>query len=298
MPNRSIGIIGVGRMGYGIASNIVQRSNRIVYVYDKNSSKVICLNQEVGKRCKICSSLKDIAQRSSILFLCLPLPKISEEVIFKKNGILKWLKKGSIIIELSTLPPKISLTISHKCKIGGIKYLESPIKGRKSEAKLGILHLEIGGNIKVYKRIKPILKLFAKKTTYTGQVGSASTLKLLRNIPRYTNLILSFEMLRIINLLKLSQHHQKLLLQGIIDNVNWVWGKNLDNIIENKILPSDCIDIRVKDTLMINDFLKAYGRFPMMELARQAFSGYKSSKQNNIIKLIEKKSNNDKKKIQ
>ncbi|MCG2702385.1 hypothetical protein L6273_04595 [Candidatus Parcubacteria bacterium] len=136
--------------------------------------------------------------------------------------------------------------------------------------------------------MKPLLKLFSKHIVYTGDVGSASTLKLLRNTPRYTNLIISFEILRLINLLKLNKRHQKILLDGILTNIYWVWKRNINSILTKQITPSECIDIREKDTAMIKKFTRKYGRFPLIDLTEKVFSGYKHKDQNNIIKLLEK----------
>ena len=283
----SIGIIGLGRMGYGIAANIISKSNKVIYVYDKDISKSLKLRSDFGTNCEVCSSLKDIVKKSTVILTCLPIPDISREVIIGKSGIAKLAIRGTIVVELSTLSPEESLLISVSCKKNGVFYLESPIKGRESDANLGIVHLEIGGTISLYRKVKPILELFAKKITYTGKIGSAATLKLLRNAPRYTNLILSFEILEIIKKIGLSRQHQKILLSGILDNVNWVWKKNIDNILAKKVSPSECIDIRTKDTLMIKKFVKKYGHFPVTELTHQIFSEYNLKKRDNVINLLE-----------
>ncbi len=283
-----IGVIGLGRMGYGIASNIIKNTSSSILVYDKDKAKSNKLKSEFGDRCIVCPDLTSIAQSAKVFFICLPLPRVSKEVIFGKNGILKYVKKDAVLIELSTLSPDDSLLINEKCKKKKVSYLESPIKGRENDARLGILHLEVGGAPNVYRRMRPLLKLFSKHIVYTGDVGSASTLKLLRNAPRYTNLILSFEILRLINLLKLNKRHQKILLDGILTNICWVWKRNIDNILAREITPSECIDIREKDTAMIKIFVRKYGRFPLIDLTEKVFSGYKNKDLNNIIKLLEK----------
>lgn len=283
-----IGIIGLGRMGYGIATNIIKNTSSPVFVFDKDKSKSDKLKSEFGDKCIICPNLASIALSAKVFFICLPLPRISKEVILGKNGILKSVTKDVVLIELSTLSPDDSLLINEKCKKNKVFYLESPIKGRENDAKLGILHLEVGGTLSVYRRMRPLLKLFSKNIVYTGGVGTASMLKLLRNAPRYTNLIISFEILRLINSLKLDKRHQKILLNGILANVYWVWKKNINNILAGKVTPSECIDIRIKDTAMIKKFASKYGHFPLIDLTEKVFSEYRLKNQNNIIKLLEK----------
>ena len=172
-----IGFIGLGNVGGKLANNLLKnRYKLVVRDLDPRLSKIFS-----KKGAFVADSPKELAKECDVIITCLPSPKICKKVMTSKNGVLRGLSKNKVWLEMSTTDQfevkKIGLMVKKK----GAYALDVPVSGGCHRAATGNISIFAGGNRKVFKKILPILKCMGRKILYTGELGTASILKVITN---------------------------------------------------------------------------------------------------------------------
>src|SRR5205085_1389 len=102
-----------------------------------------------------CSSPAEVASRSECVFLCVGDTKMSREVILGPNGLAAGKSNALTIVDCSTISPSASREIGAELKQQGIDFLDAPCSGSKAGAEGATLTFMIGGDRKVFERVKP-----------------------------------------------------------------------------------------------------------------------------------------------
>tara|TARA_B000000565_G_scaffold118006_1_gene88902 strand:- start:884 stop:1825 length:942 start_codon:yes stop_codon:yes gene_type:complete len=172
-----IGFIGLGNVGGKLANNLIKsRYKLIVRDLDAKLSKKF-----KKKGAVIASSPKELAENSDIVITCLPSPKACSKVMTAKNGVLEGLSKNKIWLEMSTTDQSEVKRIGIMVKKKGSHALDVPVSGGCHRAATGNISIFAGGNKKIFKKILPVLKCMGRKILYTGELGTASILKVITN---------------------------------------------------------------------------------------------------------------------
>ena len=117
MANESIGFVGVGLMGQGMARNIVEKGFPLSVMAHRNRAPIDDLVKRGATEAK---SLREIGEKSSIVFICVTGSREGEAVIRGKDGLKAGLKPGSIIIDCSTAEPTSTMSLAEKHAAVGI----------------------------------------------------------------------------------------------------------------------------------------------------------------------------------
>ena len=172
-----IGFIGLGNVGGKLANNLIKsRYKLIVRDLDAKLSKKF-----KKKGAVIASSPKELAENSDIVITCLPSPKACSKVMTAKNGVLEGLSKNKIWLEMSTTDQSEVKRIGIMVKKKGSHALDVPVSGGCHRAATGNISIFAGGDKKIFKKILPVLKCMGRKILYTGELGTASILKVITN---------------------------------------------------------------------------------------------------------------------
>jgi len=172
-----IGFIGLGNVGGKLANNLIKsRYKLIVRDLDAKLSKKF-----KKKGAVIASSPKELAENSDIVITCLPSPKACSKVMTAKNGVLEGLSKNKIWLEMSTTDQSEVKRIGIMVKKKGSHALDVPVSGGCHRAATGNISIFAGGNKKIFKKVLPVLKCMGRKILYTGELGTASILKVITN---------------------------------------------------------------------------------------------------------------------
>ena len=174
----TVGFIGLGNMGAGMAGNI-QKAGYSMVVHDIREEAVKPF-LEMGAR--LASSPADVARLSEVTFTSLPGPKEVEEVATGPQGILEGIAEGKVYVDLSTSRPTLIRQIEPMFRQKGAYVLDAPVSGGKTGAATGNLAVMVGGPREVYDRIKPLLDSFGDKVFYAGDIGAGSVCKLVHNM--------------------------------------------------------------------------------------------------------------------
>jgi 3-hydroxyisobutyrate dehydrogenase len=174
----TVGFIGLGNMGSGMAGNI-QKADYPLVVYD--------LRRDISQRfveqgARMASSPAEVARLSDVTFTSLPGPQEVEAVALGAQGILEGIKPGGIYVDLSTSRPTLIRRIEPEFRKKGAHVLDAPVSGGKTGAATRNLAVMVGGERDIYERIKPILDAFGDKVFYAGSIGAGSVAKLVHNM--------------------------------------------------------------------------------------------------------------------
>lgn len=173
-----IGFIGLGIMGRPMSKNLIKAGYKLV-VYDINKEPVrelVSLGAEEG------FSPKDVAERTDIIITMLPDSPQVKEVILGKDGVLEGAKKGSIIIDMSSIAPAVSKEIAVKAEERGVEFLDAPVSGGEPKAIDGTLAIMVGGKKEVLDKCYDILSKMGSSIVHCGEVGAGNITKLANQI--------------------------------------------------------------------------------------------------------------------
>lgn len=170
-----IGFIGLGLMGEPMSSNIINKLENEVLVFDIDSEKVKKMEElgAIGVK-----SVKEIGETADVVISMVPK---SEHVQSVYNELLKVAKKNQIFIDMSTIDPQISKELSKKIAEKGAVMLDAPVVKSVPAAVSGTLGIYVGGNEETYKNIKFILECMGNNIIYLGDNGSGLVMKLCHN---------------------------------------------------------------------------------------------------------------------
>ncbi|MBO9134698.1 NAD(P)-dependent oxidoreductase [Rhizobium sp. B230/85] len=171
----TIGFVGTGLMGHGMAKNIVEKGYALQVVAHRNRVPVDDL---VSRGATEAKSLEELARHSTIVFLCLTgSPEVAAAVAAMKPG----LGAGTVIVDCSTGEPTVTQTLAAEMAEIGVLYADAPLSRTPKEAWAGTLDCMVGADAAVFERIKPVISTWAGKIVHIGGVADGHRMKLLNN---------------------------------------------------------------------------------------------------------------------
>ncbi|MCG7601087.1 NAD(P)-dependent oxidoreductase [Halomonas sp. McH1-25] len=176
--NVQVGVIGIGLMGHGIASNIQKNGWALGFLDHPGNQPVDNL---VAKGAKAYTSGRELAAHCNVVIICVTGSPQVEDVLFREDGVLKGLRPDGVIIDCSTAVPSSTESIAKAVNEAGGRFLDAPMTRTPKEAAEGRLNLIVGGERSLYEAQQPLLESFSENITYAGPVGSGHKLKLLHN---------------------------------------------------------------------------------------------------------------------
>ncbi|MDA8559487.1 NAD(P)-dependent oxidoreductase [Candidatus Pelagibacter bacterium] len=171
-----IGFIGTGLMGFPMVKNLLDKSLDL-NVFSRTIEKAKPL-EKFGA--KISNSLSEAAKDADIVITMLTDDDAVEKVL-SDQGFQENLKKGSIVVDMSSIKPKIAIKYGNLLKDKGINFLDAPVSGGTIGAEQATLAIMVGGDQKVFDQIKDVLKVMGNPTL-VGPIGSGQVSKLANQI--------------------------------------------------------------------------------------------------------------------
>ena len=180
-----IGFIGLGNVGGKLAGSLLRNKfNLTVRDLDKNLTK-----QFKDSGAKIANSAKELAEENDLIITCLPSPEICAEVIEGKNGILEGISENKIWLEMSTTDEAEVKRIGKKVIEKKAIPLDGPVSGGCHRAASGNIAIFVGGEREAFEKILPALIVMGRKILHSGELGTASVLKVITNYLASAHLI-------------------------------------------------------------------------------------------------------------
>ena len=172
-----IGFIGLGNVGSKLAGSLLRNKfDLTVRDLDHNLTKDF---YDLGA--KVASSAKELAEQVDLIITCLPSPKICAEVMEGEDGILNGLSENKIWLEMSTTDESEVKRIGKKVIKKKAIPLDGPVSGGCHRVATGNIAIFVGGERSAFDKMLPVLTIMGRKVLHTGELGSASILKVITN---------------------------------------------------------------------------------------------------------------------
>ena len=173
-----LGFIGLGVMGRPMAGHLLT-AGHTVHVYDLVSESV---KELAAKGAVACSSSKEVAQKSDVIFIMVQDTPDVEAVLFGKDGVAEGVRSGSTVVDMSSISPIGTKEFAKKLGAMGVKMLDAPVSGGQVGAENATLSIMVGGQPEVFEQIKPYFEIMGKNIVHIGDNGAGQTCKVANQI--------------------------------------------------------------------------------------------------------------------
>ena len=172
-----VGFIGLGNVGGKLAGSLLRNKfDLTVRDLDENLTKPF-----VEQGAKFANTAKELAEKVDLIITCLPSPEICSEVMEGSDGILNGLSENKIWLEMSTTDETEVKRLGQKVIEKKAIPLDGPVSGGCHRAATGNIAIFVGGEREAFNKILPALTVMGRKILHTGELGSASVLKVITN---------------------------------------------------------------------------------------------------------------------
>ena len=176
--DKKIGWVGTGVMGRSMCSHIL-KANHPVCVHNRTREKCKDL-EEMGA--KWCSSPRELAAESDYVFAIVGYPQDVEKVFLGDEGVLRGIKSGAIIIDMTTSEPSLARRIYDEAKRKGVSSIDAPVSGGDIGARDAKLAIMAGGDREAFDAIMPLFQLMGENVAHMGGPGAGQHTKMSNQI--------------------------------------------------------------------------------------------------------------------
>ena len=177
--SKALGFIGLGVMGFPMAGHLANQNNNIS-VFNRTLEKSKTWNTKYQG--VICNSPAELAKLSDVIMICIGNDNDVRDVISGRDGVINYLKKGSIIVDHTTTSSELSKEMNELLNPKDIFYIDAPVSGGEAGAQSGQLSIMAGGDKEAFNSIKNILEPYTKFIKYMGPSGSGQLTKMVNQI--------------------------------------------------------------------------------------------------------------------
>lgn len=175
--NTRLGFIGIGNMGSRIAKRLLEHGYKLI-AYDRSREAAEALVEDGAT---VADNIATLASNADVILSSLTNDDAVKSVYTDPKGVFGYIRRGSVIIDMSTVLPRTSrelFELSHKI---GVRCLDSPVSGSTQVAEKGALTLFCGGDEEVFQAAQPLFSSIASQYFYLGGSGSGTAMKLVAN---------------------------------------------------------------------------------------------------------------------
>jgi 4-hydroxybutyrate dehydrogenase / sulfolactaldehyde 3-reductase len=267
--DETIGFIGLGAMGRGMAANCVKKGFKLV-VHDIRPEPVDALVKLGAKAGK---SIADVAKSCPVIITVLPTGREVDEIVMGADGIFAHAQRGSLVMDLSTIDPETTDKMHAEGKARGIATVDAPIGRLAWHADRGESLFMVGAEPADFERVKPLLDAMGTTVHHCGAGGTGTRTKLINNYLAIISCQLNAEALALsqrfgLDLAKtLEVVHGTTATNGQL-KINWP-----NKVLAGDTSPGFTIDLAHKDlSLIMGAANAARVPLPVAAAAREMFS--------------------------
>lgn len=249
---QKIAVIGLGSMGYGIASSIL-RAGHTVYGHDVVASQVGKFQDEGGAK----GALNEVAGDLDAVVVVVLNAAQTETVLFGEDGVVAKLKSGALVMACATVSPEFARDMASRCAKTGVLYLDSPISGGSLKAASGQLSVMASGNAEAFGAAKPVLDAMAETVFELGNdVGAGSAMKAVNQLLAGVHIATMAEAMTF----GMTQGVEPAKFLEVISKcagTSWMLENRAPHIVEGDYTPHSSVDIWPKDLGIVLDIAKS-----------------------------------------
>ncbi len=177
-PAETVGFVGLGFMGHGIAKNIVEKGYPLTVTARRNRKPVDDL---VARGAREAATPRAVGAASTVVFICVTASSDVEAVVRGEAGLAAGMKPGSVIVDCSTSDPNSTLALAAELEPRGIGFVDAPLGRTPKEAWDGTLDTMVGASDAMFARLKPLFGTWAGRAVHIGGTGDGHRMKLINN---------------------------------------------------------------------------------------------------------------------
>jgi 2-hydroxy-3-oxopropionate reductase len=172
----TIGFIGLGLMGRPMAKNLLKAGYPLV-VHSRSQGPV---DELVAAGARRASSPAEAAAEATCVITMVPDGPDVERVLDGPDGVFSTMRRGSIVIDMSSIAPGVARRLAERAHALGGSMLDAPVSGGEIGAIDGTLSIMVGGDAQTFATAKPILDVMGnpEKVVYIGEAGAGQLCKL------------------------------------------------------------------------------------------------------------------------
>ena len=256
--NQTIGFIGLGAMGMGMARSLL-RAGFTVNAYDINPASVQTFSEAGGNSV---SSVVEAADGADVFIIVVVNAEQTEDVLFGSGGAAEKLSPGSVVIACSTVNPDFARETDHRLREMGLEMLDAPISGGPVRAAAGELSIMASGDPAIFAKVDRVLDAMAANLFRLGdEVGYGSTTKMVNQLLAGVHIAVAAEAMALG--VKAGMDPEK--LYEVISNSagsSWMFQNRVPHMLAGDFTPLSAVDIFVKDLGIVLEAGKEL-RFPL-----------------------------------
>jgi len=273
-----VGLIGLGLMGLPMGRNLLKAGFPLT-VWNRTRSKTEALEKD-GARAA--NSPREVTAASDVTFTIVSDPPALEQVLWGEHGALAGLRKGSVLIDSSTVSPTLARRIAEACAERGADFLDAPVTGGTWGAEKGELVFMIGGNKEILDRVEPVLQAVGKRFFLLGPNGSGQTVKLAMNLILALEVQALAEGLELVARAGVAGERLIEVLQSSMGRAP-VLDVKAPLILKRDFTPSFPLRLMLKDIGLAMELAKENGvRLPAGAAAHEAYSAVKAAAKTDV----------------
>ena len=175
----AVGVIGVGRIGSGLATNLLTNGFRVA-VFDQDAEKTLRMAESGATAV---DSPAAMVGSCSHIFLSLHAAESVNAVLFGAHGLAASRPDGPLaVIDTTTIAPEQSRAFHDRLAPLRIDYLDAPITGGEGGARSGTLYFMVGGDCEVFNTCKPLFEAVGRRAVHVGTSGAGATAKMVNQL--------------------------------------------------------------------------------------------------------------------
>jgi 3-hydroxyisobutyrate dehydrogenase len=174
---QKIGFIGLGAMGRPMAKNLAKKGFSLT-VFDLVADRMGPLK---AAGTQTAASCREVAEKCPVVITMLPASVHVREAVLGKGGVAEGIRKGSILIDMSTIDPLTTREVAGILEGKEVEMLDAPVARGVPAAVAGTLVIYVGGKKEVFDRHRPILAAMGTDIYHVGDIGSGEVVKIVNN---------------------------------------------------------------------------------------------------------------------
>ena len=258
MTTPTVGVIGLGAMGAGIAQTL-RHNGFAVHVCDVRYEAALAFAAEGGTAWR---TPAEVAAQVQVLVSVVVNAAQTEQVLFGDGGAAAALQPGSAFVMCSTVDPNWSIALEARLQALGLHYVDAPISGGAAKAASGQMTMMTSATPEAYAVANPVLDAMAGKVYRLGdRAGAGSKVKIINQLLAGVHIAVAAEAMA----LGIREGVEPAALYEVITHSagnSWMFENRMAHVIAGDYTPLSAVDIFVKDLGLVLDTARA-SKFPL-----------------------------------
>jgi len=265
-----IGFVGLGAMGWPMASCLL-KAGHAVAPFDVRKEQVDRFLAEVGGT--RVASLAELGKVADIVITILPTSAIVGKVLFDANGVAGTLRKGAVVIDMTSGIPGDTVRFAEKLAAQGVTMFDAPVSGGVARAKTGQLTIMAGGDPAAIDAAQGLLSAMGS-VIRTGKTGSGHAMKALNNLVSAGGFLIGIEAMLIGAKFGINEGTMVDILNVSTGMNNSTQKKFRQFVMSRKFDSGFSLELMVKDLSIAMEVARSGGvSAPFASLCREMWAG-------------------------